>query len=203
MPTTVEVRRGSLTDGNETVLVNASNTEVALGYGVSAAIRSACGPGYQDAIQEQLESVHGGSMEPGDVLVTDAGTHPRARFVAHVAVMDYRPGAGRIAQNPTRERIERACEHLWDEIERLPGDEPHSVAMVALGAGVGGLGVRAPTEIACTTLAAHLARTAATRIAHVAFYAWSLPDHININEAVLAQFPDARVTDPATQQLAT
>lgn len=57
--------------------------------------------------------------------------------------------------------------------------------------------MRAPTEIACVTLRAHLARTAASRIARVTFYAFSMLDQINMNDTVLAHFPDARVTQPS------
>ena len=39
MPLTIEVVQGSLTDGDERVLVNASNTNAMLGSGVSGAIR--------------------------------------------------------------------------------------------------------------------------------------------------------------------
>ena len=84
------IKEGSLTDGDESVLVNASNTNAQLGTGVSAAIRQACGKGYQEKIFAALEEKFHGPMKPGEVLLTDAGTHPRAAWVAHVAVMDYR-----------------------------------------------------------------------------------------------------------------
>ena len=150
----VRVVRGSLTDGDETVLVNASNTNVALGAGVSAAIRAACGEGYQEHVQKALGETFGRAMEPGEVLVTDGGGHPRARWVAHVAVMDYREGAP--SPYPTVATIEAGCRRLWEAVESL--GEPSTVAMVALGAGTGGLGVEEPTRVACETLRAHLAR---------------------------------------------
>jgi hypothetical protein len=52
MGTRIEVRVGSLTDGDETVLINASNTLAWLGSGVSSAIPDACGGEmYQRAIE--------------------------------------------------------------------------------------------------------------------------------------------------------
>jgi O-acetyl-ADP-ribose deacetylase (regulator of RNase III) len=182
--------RGSLTDGDEILLVNASNTNAALGSGVSGAIRRACGAGYQEHIVKELERRFGGPMEPGDVLVTDAGAHPRARWVAHVAVMDYREGfTGR--SFPTLALIERASANLWRAVEAVP--EPVTVAMVALGAGTGQLGVREPTRIACETLAAHLAATPQTKIARVTFYGWELYEHMAIADVVRAAFPQAEV----------
>src|SRR5206468_3941367 len=139
MSLVVQVRQGSLTDGDETVLVNASNTNGQLGTGVSAAIRAACGNGFQEKIVAALQARFGGPMEPGEVLVTDAGTHPRARHVAHVAVMDYREGFTG-SSYPAVELIRGACVKLWRTLEAVDGG-PHSVAMVALGAGTGGLGV--------------------------------------------------------------
>jgi len=107
----ITVVQGSLTEGSETLLVNASNTNAALGSGVSSAIRQGCGPGYQDHITRELAEAFGGPMLPGQVLVTDAGTHPRARWVAHVAVMDYREGfTGK--SFPTLAVIEDCCKNL-------------------------------------------------------------------------------------------
>lgn len=87
----VALKQGSLTDGDETLLVNASNTNLQLGSGVSGAIRKACGTTFQAALDELLEK-RGGPLEPGDVVLTNAGAHRRARYIAHVAVMDYRGG---------------------------------------------------------------------------------------------------------------
>ena len=187
MSTRIAIARGSLTDGDELVLVNASNTGVDLGSGVSAAIRRAGGPEYQARIHGALKARFGGPMPPGEVLVTDAGDAPRARWVAHVAVMDYRPGAAEPL--PDAARIRAACARLWPAIEAIETGDALTVAMVALGAGVGGLGVRVPTEIACDTLREHLSTN--SRIARVTFYGYALPEHLAITEVVTSRFPDA------------
>jgi O-acetyl-ADP-ribose deacetylase (regulator of RNase III) len=186
----VAVVQGSLTDGKETVLVNASNTNAALGTGVSGAIRRACGPGYQEHITEELRHrFKEGAMEPGDVLVTDAGTHPTAKWVAHVAVMDYRKGFTG-SSFPTLEVIERGCKKLWPAVEEL--GEDISVAMVALGAGTGQLGVREPTRIACETLTTHLSSLApATNITGVTFYGFMFYEHMAMTEVVKTSFPES------------
>jgi O-acetyl-ADP-ribose deacetylase (regulator of RNase III) len=140
----VKVVQGSLTDGDELVLVNASNTNASLGSGVSAAIRAACGADYQEYLSAELDEHKGGAMEPGDVLVTDTDT-----------------------------------------------DAHRTVAMVALGAGVGGLGVATPTRIACETLRAHVDR--GSKIAGVTFYGWSHPEYRAIADEVRGVFGDAVV----------
>lgn len=195
----ITLHHASLTDGPETVLVNASNTTVYLGSGVSAAIRRACGFGYQDHIQEALARVHGESMEPGMVLMTDAGTHPTARHVAHIAVMDYRDRSE--SSFPTLEIVRLGCQNLWPAVADLPGG-PHSVAMVALGAGVGNLGVTEPTRIACHTLKAHLAARPLS-IRAVAFYAIDLVELLAAARVVVAEFPEvrARLSDELLQVL--
>jgi O-acetyl-ADP-ribose deacetylase (regulator of RNase III) len=182
----IAVVQGSLTDGQETVLVNASNTDVTLGSGVSGAIRRACGAGYQEHITKALMERFGGPMSPGDVLITDAGSHPTARWVAHVAVMDYRAGFTDTSF-PTLHVIDKGCAHLWPAIEAIGQDV--TVAMVALGAGTGQLGIRGPTWIACETLARHVDRTPETHIKGVTFYGHVLDERRAIEDVVAAAFP--------------
>lgn len=184
--TTITVRQGSVTDADVDVLVNASNTLLKLGSGVSAAIRGACGAGYQDFLNGELARLstgHGG-LEPGAVVVTHAGTHPRARFVAHVAVMDYRDTI--LPRGPDEARIRLGSENLWQAIEALPLDDV-AVGMVALGAGTGNLGVRLPTDIACETLQAHLAR-GPSKIRQVVFHGFSMLEYVNVLDAVSRHF---------------
>lgn len=192
----VELKHGSLTDGDESVLVNASNTNAQLGTGVSAAIRQACGKGYQERILQELERVFHGPMLPGGVLVTDAGAHPHAKFVLHAAVMDYRDGFTGTSF-PTLDTIRTLCERLWDAVEALPGTARHSVAMVALGAGTGNLGVAEPMRIAGETLVAHRAIHPATRIERVAFYALQLHEFIAAAHVLVPIFPELLEAMPA------
>lgn len=178
----VEVRQGDVTGSDADLIVNASNTAAWLGSGVSGAIRRACGPGFQEAIGAALKARFvAGEMEPGDVLITDAGAHPRAKYVAHVAVMDYREGRGADAR-PDAARIEKCCRSLWAAIELFA--EPVSVAMVALGAGTGGLGVRIPTEMTCRTLK----EVSPPKIERVIFFGWETHEYANILHVVRKYF---------------
>jgi O-acetyl-ADP-ribose deacetylase (regulator of RNase III) len=184
----VTITRGSLTDGHEAVLVNASNTNCALGTGVSGAISRSCGPRFQEQVNLELQRKFGGPMKPGQVLMTHAGKHPRARWVAHVAVMDYRQGFSG-ASFPTKDTIRTGCESLWDAIETIPGDGKLSVAMVALGGGTGSLGVREPARVAAETLKAHAAIHRLTRIEKVVFYGYLEQEYVAMAEVLFEMFP--------------
>lgn len=181
----IRVAEGSLTSGNETVLVNASNTQLALGSGVSAAIRAGCGKEFSSVLSAELAK-RGGSISPGTVVITHAGTHPRAKHVAHVAVMDYREGVSAKAF-PTLELVRGACVSLWAAVGELP-TRPLSVAMVALGAGTGGLGLVDSVNVACETL---LKASASSPIERVTFYGYSLHEYLAMAGAVVRHFPEA------------
>jgi O-acetyl-ADP-ribose deacetylase len=193
MATQITLKQGSLTDGDESVLINASNTNAQLGTGVSGAIRQACGPGYQEQLFQALNAKYGGPMAPGQLLVTGAGAHPRARHVVHFAVMDYRDGF-QANPFPTLDVLRTGCERLWEQIDQLEGEL--TVAMVALGAGTGQLGVRDPTRIACETLKAHLAIYRDSRIRRVTFYGYELHELLAIAEVVCGFFPEAASSLP-------
>jgi len=185
-PRIVEVCEGSLTDGDSLLLVNASNTNCNLGTGVSAAIRQACGKGYQKYIHHALEEKHKGPMEPGTTLITHAGEHPRAKYVAHVAVMDYRDGFTG-SSYPTLELIEECYTRLWHEIEHLD-EKALSLAVVALGAGTGNIGLRQSVELACRTLQKHFGGVSKSRIDTLTFYGFQLFEYLAVLDVVRGFF---------------
>jgi O-acetyl-ADP-ribose deacetylase (regulator of RNase III) len=200
--TSVSLALGSLTDGPETVLINASNTNAQLGSGVSGAIRVACGPGYQKVLDAALLEAFGGPMAPGEVLVTHAGNHPTAKWVAHVAVMDYREGFTADSM-PTLELVQAGCERLWGKLEVL--GESVTVAMVALGAGTGNLSVLEPTRIAAQTLVDHLAKTPDSRLSGVRFYGYLLHEYLAMARVLRGFFPEveASFSDEVRQAIAS
>ncbi len=187
---TIEVHHGSVTDADVDVLVNASNTILQLGSGVSGAIRVACGRDYQPFLDAVLQQ-HGGGLEPGACIVTHAGAHPRALWIAHVAVMDYRdpPLHGPpLRVGPDAARIERASVNLWRALEGI-ATERLSVGMVALGAGTGNLGVRVPTQIACSTLREHFRDHPHSKLARVIFHGFTGGEFADVKAVVSAASP--------------
>jgi O-acetyl-ADP-ribose deacetylase (regulator of RNase III) len=191
----IEVHQGSLTDGDATVLVNASNTGMRLGSGVSHAIRLGCGGAdYQQTLFNVLDKELGGELPPGEVCITDAGSHPRATHVLHAAVMDYREGSPD-GREPDAARIEAICERLWPAVEALGGQQ--SIAMVALGAGTGGMGLSDTTEIACRSLKAHQHAVGdGSHIDRVCFYGFQLHEFVITVEVVTEHFDIDRESLP-------
>jgi O-acetyl-ADP-ribose deacetylase (regulator of RNase III) len=178
----------SPTRGSELLLVCSASTTCRMDRGEAGAVDSACGLGFEAHVQHELVEQHGGPMEPGDVLVTDAGAHPTACYVAHAALVDDREGIPSGRRLPDMERVAACCERLWPAIEAIDEFGSISVAMVALGAGAGELGVRLPTDLACRTLAQHLRTHPDSRIGDVTFYSRALLEHVNMTEVVASYF---------------
>lgn len=126
-------------------VVNASNPSVALGSGVSAALRAACGgAAFQEELRDRLEEDFDSELEPDDCLITSAGTCTAFRWVLHVPAVDYRerdPETG----GPSGPRRVRSCVRAFLEAAAsLARDHGLAgqlvVATPLLGAGAGGLG---------------------------------------------------------------
>ena len=78
----VEVVVGDLTTAQVEAIVNAANSELWMGGGVAGAIKRVAGAEVED------EAVAQGPIEPGDSVVTSAGTLPAPiRWVIHAATM--------------------------------------------------------------------------------------------------------------------
>ncbi|MBX3129334.1 MAG: macro domain-containing protein [Polyangiaceae bacterium] len=107
----LSVYTGSLVDPaiGAHAVVNASNPSVALGSGVSGALREACGgTAFQQELRDRLEEDFDAELEPDECLVTSAGTSTAFRWVLHVPAVDYRkrdPETG----GPSGPRRVRAC----------------------------------------------------------------------------------------------
>ena len=141
----IRTHLGSITDSGvgAHAVVNASNPEVALGSGVSGAIRTACGgAAFQKEVRERLMEEFGGSLEPDDCLVTSAGCATSFRWVLHVAAVNYRkadPETGGVS-GPLR--IETCFRAALDAAESVASQEglqgSFVLATPLLGAGHGG-----------------------------------------------------------------
>jgi len=147
------LREGDLTAEAVDAIVNAANSALVLGAGVAGAIRERGGP----EIQAECDAI--GPIAVGDAAVTGAGRLP-ARFVIHAAGMS--PGGA------ASEASVRACMRRSLELARERG--LRTLAVPALGAGVGGLAVQRCAEILIEEARAHLAgETALEEIRFVLF----------------------------------
>ena len=149
----IVLREGDITVEPVDAIVNAANSALALGAGVAGAIRERGGP----SIQAECDAI--GPIEVGDAALTGAGELP-ARYVIHAAGM---PPGGKATeqsvQSCARRSLELACERGC-----------RSIALPAIGAGIGGLSSQRAAEILIAEARAHLAgQTTLTEIRFVLF----------------------------------
>jgi len=149
----VTLVEGDITEQAVDAIVNAANSELKLGAGVAGAIREKGGP----SIQAECDAI--GAIEVGDAAVTGAGALP-ARFVIHAAGM---PPGGRATEHSVRRSARRSL--------ALASERGcTTIAMPAIGAGIGGFSPQRCAEVLLEEARAHLAgETSLTEIRFVLF----------------------------------
>ena len=149
MRVTVSTFVGSIVDPalGADAIVNASNPQVALGSGVSGAIREACGAHtFQQVVRDRWAEEFDEPLRPGDCLVTNAGSATGFRWVLHVPAVDYRVRDPETGGPSGPSRVTACVESLLAEVVELAGSAPWSIGrpfvlgLPLLGAGAGGLG---------------------------------------------------------------
>ncbi len=133
------VQEGDLCDAAVDAIVNAANTQLVLGAGLAGAIRERGGP----AIQAECDA-HG-PVPLGGAALTTAGELP-ARCVIHAAGME--PG-GSVSEESLRDCTRRSLELAREHGLR-------SIALPAIGTGVGGFPLQRCAEIMLAEVDAHL-----------------------------------------------
>ena len=131
---------GDITDADVDAVVNAANSSLVLGAGVAGAIAAKGGP----SIQAECDAV--GPIEVGDAVVTGAGDLP-ARHLIHAAGMS--PG-GAATEASIRSSVRRSLELASERACR-------SIAIPAIGAGIGGFSSQRCAEILIEEARQHLA----------------------------------------------
>lgn len=124
---------GDLTDQAVDAIVNAANSDLVLGSGVAGAIARRGGPSIA------AECAAHGPIGVGESAITGGGLLP-SRFVIHAAGMA--PGG-----RATSESVERA---LRSALECAVTAGARTLAIPAIGAGVGGLALQTCAEISIT-----------------------------------------------------
>ncbi|MEM7410653.1 MAG: macro domain-containing protein [Myxococcota bacterium] len=131
---------GDITAQDVDAIVNAANSALQLGSGVAGAIRERGGP----SIQEECD--RHGPIEVGEAALTGAGELP-ARHVIHAAGM---PPGGAADEDSVR-----ACARASFQLAAAQG--LRSLAVPAIGAGVGGFAPQRCAEVLLEEARAHLA----------------------------------------------
>jgi O-acetyl-ADP-ribose deacetylase (regulator of RNase III) len=135
----IVLEEGDITEEEVDAIVNAANSQLVLGAGVAGAIREKGGP----SIQAECDAI--GPIEVGDATVTGAG-ELRARFVIHAAGM---PPGGAATPESIRSSVRRSLELAAEQGCR-------SIAIPAIGAGIGGFSAQRCAEILLSEARAHL-----------------------------------------------
>ena len=141
MPYTCIVKQGNLLDEKATFIVNASNTALQLGSGVSAAFKKTCGIELQDEMLHKLLSLER-KLQKGDVIATSSGRASHFNYALHAAVMDYNQGTRYPEKQPSLDDIRIILENIEPYLQWYHTQHPHekiTLALPLLGCGVGGL----------------------------------------------------------------
>lgn len=135
----IVLREGDITEEDVDAIVNAANSALVLGAGVAGAIRLKGGP----TIQAECDAI--GPIEVGGAAVTGAG-ELAARYVIHAAGM---PPGGVATEESIRSSVARSLTLASDKGCR-------TIAIPAIGAGIGGFSTQRCAEILLEEARRHL-----------------------------------------------
>ena len=140
-PASVSIERGDITDWEVDAIVNAANSTLAMGTGVAGAIKRKGGVIIEEEAMQQ------GPVEVGEAMLTTGG-NLAATHVIHGAVM----GADLKTDDETIAKTTRSVLALADK-HRLT-----SIALPALGTGVGHIPPPVSADAMLKEVVAHLKR---------------------------------------------
>jgi len=140
MPYSIVVKQGNLLNEEADFIVNASNTKLILGSGVSMAFKRHCGIELQHEMNCVLKSIEG-SLIQGDVVATSSGKASNFKYSLHVAVMNYNQGIKHDQKNPMISTIEKALQNIENYLLWYAKNRSNSMKLVLplMGCGIGGL----------------------------------------------------------------
>lgn len=139
--TTIEVFLGSLTGAPAEAVVNPANSELWMGGGVAGALRAAGGE------EIEHEAMAQAPIEPGAAIATGAGSLPSpVRWVIHAATMSARD------LQTSAELIDKATSSA---LEVAAGLGARSIALPAMGTGVGGFPMSEAAHIMVAAVVRH------------------------------------------------
>jgi O-acetyl-ADP-ribose deacetylase (regulator of RNase III) len=167
---TLEVIRGDITDQHVDAIVNAANNHLWMGAGVAGAIKRKGG----DRIEH--EAVSQGPIEVGQAVITSAGSL-RARHVIHAAGMgqDLKTDVEKVSAT-TRNSLLLADANLLT-----------SIALPAIGTGVGGLSLEACSRAMIDTVVDVLS-SSKLRLKQVVFVLFDEDGHTTFQDCLRNRF---------------
>lgn len=139
MSTRIHFHKGDITEMAVDAIVNAANTDLALGAGVAGAIRRKGGP----RIQEECDRI--GPIDLGGAAVTTGG-NLKALYVIHAASMRL---GGRTTADSLRQSVRNTLERAEEKAFK-------SIAFPAIGTGVAGFPMEEYARIMIEEVQNHL-----------------------------------------------
>ncbi len=141
MPCNIVIRQGNLMEEpNATFIVNASNTKLLLGSGVSMAFKRHCGFELQHEM-DAIRDARNDTIRPSEVVQTSSGRATNFRYALHAAIMNYHLRMRDPARNPTLETIANTLHNIERHVLAYQPQENEVIKLVLplMGCGVGGL----------------------------------------------------------------
>jgi O-acetyl-ADP-ribose deacetylase (regulator of RNase III) len=169
--TALEVVQGDITECAVDAIVNAANNHLWMGAGVAGAIKRKGGQSIED------EATRQGPIPVGEVVVTGGGGL-KARYVIHAAVM----GQDLVTH---ADFIHRAT---VNSLQRAAERGLASVALPALGTGVGGFSVREAARVMIEATRLMLGSAPQTSLRRIRFVLFT-PDALRAFEEALSRVP--------------
>jgi len=111
MPYKTTIKKGNLITEEADFIVNASNTRLILGSGVSMAFKRHCGIQLQTELDAILGSMDG-ELQQGDVVVSSSANATNFKYALNVAVMNYNRGVRQTDKLPTLKTIEQSLQNI-------------------------------------------------------------------------------------------
>jgi O-acetyl-ADP-ribose deacetylase (regulator of RNase III) len=167
-PLTIHVVEGDIATREVDAVVNAANNELWMGSGVAGAIKA------QGGVEIERAAMAQGPIEPGESVLTAGGRLPAAHVI-HAAAMgqDLRTDA-RLIEAATRSALALASAHHLS-----------SIALPALGTGVGGFPIAECARLMVAVLREQAATTSLRRVEFVLFGSRSYDDFVAGVESVI------------------
>ncbi len=141
----ITIKQGNLLNESEaTFIVNASNTRMILGSGVSMAFKRKYGLALQNEMSEKLNTLNK-ELEPGEIIKTSAINSSQFLNVLHVAIINYNKKSQIKQKNPTLHTIEKSLIEIEKHVSEFVKKEKSrrvKLVMPLMGCGVDGLNKR-------------------------------------------------------------
>ena len=140
MPYKITIKQGNLLNEKADFIVNASNTRLILGSGVSMAFKRHCGVQLQRELDAILNSIDG-ELAQGEVVASSSANVTNFKYALHATVMNYNKGVKQGEKLPTLNTIEKSLQKIQNYLLWYAKNHSNKmkIALPLMGCGVGGL----------------------------------------------------------------